>query len=329
MNFKNFVGNDNVKTGLNNLFSAGRLPHAIILQGEDGLGKSALSRLIAKAILCENSDNDIKPCCNCRACRQFEAGSHPDLRIVEGSNKGGAFAVKDIAFLTTDCYKAPEESDSNVYILESGKIFPEIGQNKLLKVIEEPPAGCYFIINIPNAESLLTTIRSRSAIISLHPVSKYEAERFCMDKTACTGEEAENAYEIYQGNIGNMLDFIEGKTKDNKAVIIAAEVAALAAASDANALLKTTAPLIDNRKLFQEVSKLLEAIFRDAIVLRSGGKSMIGMARDVSEELASKRTMTKLIHLPDLCVKYRTMCEGNVNMKLLVTSFCAELRNAI
>ncbi|MBQ3431672.1 MAG: hypothetical protein IJG23_02695, partial [Clostridia bacterium] len=76
MAFSSFYGNEKLKTALTRHLIAGTLPHAIILEGEKGLGKKTLARLIAAGLLCESTD---KPCEVCDVCRNVLSSNHPDV----------------------------------------------------------------------------------------------------------------------------------------------------------------------------------------------------------------------------------------------------------
>ena len=337
MNFNGFVGNDEVKENLNRLTSSGRLPHALIIQGADGLGKHTLANKIAAFLTCECGDASLRPCGVCKACVQMKAGSHPDVKFIspQGSAKTVNVAqIRDNIIL--DCYEKPVEADYNIYILESGKAFTPQVQNTLLKVIEEPPEGGQFIMLCPSAESMLTTIRSRAVTLSLKAPSKEEAVSACKKiNPSFEDEKVNEAARLFNNNIGRMLSHlghenenVKGKKKNQgMAVDIASSIARNIDVKEPNVLLQKSFPMIDDRALFTEVCDLLEEIFRDAVVIKAGGNKLIGTDREASKNIADRRTRRRRIPLTDICSKYRSYCDANGNMKLIVTSFCAALRS--
>ena len=74
MQFEGFVGNAELKAALSGALSRRRLPHAILLQGEAGLGKRTLARLIARAAVCRSADRENAPCGVCPSCIRSAAG---------------------------------------------------------------------------------------------------------------------------------------------------------------------------------------------------------------------------------------------------------------
>ena len=169
MQFEGFAGNAALKTALSAAFSRRRLPHTLLLQGEAGLGKRTLAQILARAAVCTCENRDLAPCGVCPACIRAKAGSHPDIRIVTGSGKSNTISVASVDEVIRDAYKKPEEADIKVYCIFAENPMPEITQNKLLKVIEEPPTGALFIFTVLSADALLPTIRSRAQIFTVRP----------------------------------------------------------------------------------------------------------------------------------------------------------------
>jgi DNA polymerase III delta' subunit len=327
MNFNSFTANDDIKQALSAAVISGRLPHALILQGEDGLGKRTLAKLIAAALVC-TSDKSESPCGACPACIRAKAGSHPDIRIITGSGVSNTISVDSVKEMTEDAYRKPEESDYNVYLIFVEGKMSEAAQNKLLKIIEEPPAGAVFIMTIKSADSLLPTIRSRAAIFTLHVPDRDTAAEYAAGVTGAELEKAQEASQLYGGNIGKMLAYLSGE-KSAVAQQTASAAARLVDSSDENELLSVTAVLIKDKAMFSEVTDLMAAIFRDACVLRAGGTHLIGTDPQAARQLSLSQTKARLFLLPDICVRFKSYCERNANMKLLVTNFCAALRTAI
>lgn len=330
MNFLSFVGNDEVKKRLSDYFINGRLPHFIILQGEDGTGKRTLSKLIASAAVCR-SDAFSAPCFKCPACIRAKTGSHPDIKTVVGSGVSGQISVESIKNIIEDAYLRPEESDYSIYLIHAGNVMSEATQNKLLKIIEEPPAGVVFILCIKSAESLLPTVRSRASIFTLKAPSESEALSFLENEYPETDKEVIlTAINSYSSNIGKIKAFLE----DNKegavspSVEAASKMASILTKSDEISFIKTLCPFIkDKQKLSAVISNLAE-IFRDAVIAKSGSDNLISVNKAVAVKLCSQLTMQKLLALPEICRKYQELLGKNANTALLCTAFCAELKKA-
>lgn len=335
MDFSGFLGNDEVKEALSRAFESGRFPHAIVFQGETGCGKRTFSKLLAKALVCRNRDS--APCGNCPSCIRASAGSHPDIRIEEGSGATRSLSVDTIKAVTTDAYRKPEEAEVSVFLLFVENRISETAQNKLLKVIEEPPPNTVFILTCPSAEQLLPTIRSRVQSFTLRPPELEEAARCVADKRELDLDKARKLAELCSGNIGRMLGELDGGDWA-KAFSVAKAMASSMAGPSGHALLEAAAPLLKDRKLFREVLSRLTLIFRDACVLRArehgsielgsvGQGALLGGAEEEAEVL-SMLPMKRLSGLAAISEEFRQKAERNANMTLLVTDFCARLRTA-
>ena len=106
-----------------------RLPHAFIIEGADGLGKSTFARIIARGAMCECS----KPLSGeCAHCRKNHENIHPDLAYVLGSGKINAITIESIRLMRKDALIAPNEAEKRVFILEDCDNMLPAAQNAFL-----------------------------------------------------------------------------------------------------------------------------------------------------------------------------------------------------
>ena len=324
MQFEGFAGNAALKTALSAAFSRRRLPHTLLLQGEAGLGKRTLAQILARAAVCTCEDHDLAPCGVCPACIRAKAGSHPDIRIVTGSGKSNTISVASVDEVIRDAYKKPEEADINVYCIFAENPMPEITQNKLLKVIEEPPTGALFIFTVLSADALLPTIRSRAQVFTVRPPEESEAAVYVQNKTGMPMEEAEKLASLHRGNIGRMLsDGENGRAA--KAEQMAEDIANALVSGTEHDLLAATAPLIKDKPLFPESMERLQLLLRDACLLKNNVNVQVP-AREVCDKLRRKLSLKALMALCEMTAKYTEYWRRNANMALLVTALCAEMK---
>ncbi len=161
----------------------GGAPHAVLLVGPAGVGKTTLAMDLAAGLLCTADDPAARPCGACRACRLVASGGHPDVHRVgpEGPGRqvviGGPGArVRGIRDLIAELALLPVEGGARVAIVESAQRMNEDAQAALLKTLEEPPAGVTLILCADAEEPLLPTIRSRCARLRLGPVGVRDVE---------------------------------------------------------------------------------------------------------------------------------------------------------
>lgn len=328
MEFPGFLGNDGVKRALNTAFSSRRFPHALILQGEKGCGKRTLAKLLAKALVCRNREQ--APCGVCPSCVRAAAGSHPDIRVEEGSGATRSLTVDTVKSIISDCYRKPEEAEVSVYLLFVGSRMLEPAQNKLLKVIEEPPANTVFVLVCETAEQLLPTIRSRAQSFKLRPPPIEEAAALVSQRTGMEPQEARELAVLCGGNIGHMLEEAEGGDAA-AALRIACDIAQGMTASGGHAILKAAAAMQKDRHLCREVLSRLSMIFRDALLCRTVGAISAEQLLSGAPEAVKRLTglpVKKLYTLPGIAEACGRKVERNANMALLLTVFCAQLLEA-
>ena len=139
--------------------AAGRVANAYLFVGEDSVTGDAMAALSAECILCPRSG-----CGTCSVCRAVESGSHPDLHIYNREKK---MTVADAENLVSEAQKSGWQSSRRVFsIYNAERLTPEV-QNKLLKVMEEPPEGAVILMSARHENGLLPTVRSRVKLIRL------------------------------------------------------------------------------------------------------------------------------------------------------------------
>jgi len=176
----------------------GQLPHALLLQGRPGLGKSALALEFAQALLCESPKPDATACGACAACGWFNQGNHPDFRLVqpdsmapeaeegEGSSKkekkkSDQIRVEQVRALEGFLGVGTHRGGLRVIVLDPADSMNGVAQNALLKGLEEPPKGTAFILVTSRPQQLLATVRSRCQVISIPQPALNIASKWLMD----------------------------------------------------------------------------------------------------------------------------------------------------
>ena len=144
------------------------LSHAVIIEGEKGVGKRELALWLAKALLCKAKN---PPCGVCSVCKKISAGNHPDVELFDGSGAARSFHIESIRDIKESLWLAPNESDVKIYVLLEIQNMTAEAQNALLKSLEEPPEHARFIMTCQNIGMLLDTVISRSTVYKLEPFS--------------------------------------------------------------------------------------------------------------------------------------------------------------
>lgn len=144
------------------------LPHAFIVSGVEGAGKTQLSTWLSRVILCQADRNDNPlPCEQCKSCHLTKQYTHPDLHIAE--LQGNNISVEQVRAISRFLEKKAQLGTSQVVIIYSADKMTESASNALLKTLEEPTPNSYIILQVADAQRLLPTIVSRCQTITIRP----------------------------------------------------------------------------------------------------------------------------------------------------------------
>ncbi|MEK7241616.1 MAG: AAA family ATPase, partial [Planctomycetota bacterium] len=166
MSFRRVISQTHAVSYFQGVISRGRLGHAYVLYGPEGVGKALFARELAKALFCQTKgkastsgglpSNDA--CDVCNPCRKVDSGMHPDLHWVVPPEGKRDIAKRQIQELEDKAYLKPLEANRRVFVLEDADKMTEEASNCLLKTLEEPPPGTLFLLTTTSAPSLLPTI---------------------------------------------------------------------------------------------------------------------------------------------------------------------------
>ncbi len=161
-NFDSLVGQDHVVRALTHALEHKRLHHAYLFTGTRGVGKTTLSRILAKSLNCQGADGqgDItaSPCGACEACTAIDAGRFVDyIEMDAASNRG----VDEMASLLEQAIYAPSNARFKVYMIDEVHMLTSHAFNAMLKTLEEPPEHVKFILATTDPQKIPVTVLSR------------------------------------------------------------------------------------------------------------------------------------------------------------------------
>jgi DNA polymerase-3 subunit gamma/tau len=155
--FETLIGQDHVVRALSHALATKRLHHAWLFTGTRGVGKTTLSRLLAKSLNCEQGITE-KPCGTCRACVEIDEGRFVDyLELDAASNRG----VDEMTQLLEQAVYAPSSGRFKVYMIDEVHMLSGHAFNAMLKTLEEPPPHVKFILATTDPQKIPPTVLSR------------------------------------------------------------------------------------------------------------------------------------------------------------------------
>lgn len=326
MRFNNFVGNDKTIIEIKNLMKQDRFPHAVIIEGDNGTGKTMLAKLIAKWAVC-SSDN-VKPCDVCSHCLKADNDIHPDIITISKPKDKSNIPVALIRSIRSDAYVLPNEANRKVYIIDDSNNMDTYSQNTILKILEEPPKTAMFIMTCNSSLSMLETVRSRSSIFSLLPVSEDLAINFLKEHCPTySSESISKAVKATNGNIGKSILALENSyfSKINETTEIIAF--AIGDIYEFN-LLSSLYTLTEDKNFALDVIKALLVIIRDSVVF-SDVKNTLSISNKAVEYLSGRLSKRKLLKLIEVLYEAESKLNSNININLFVTWLCVKIRESM
>lgn len=202
---------DNLTSLVSSMILRDRLCHSFILCGDEGVGKRTAAEYMAMQILCRRGAGT--PCLECKDCRMAQKGAHPDIITITPSGKTENYRADDLRPVISDASVASNEGGYKIYLLPNADKALPAAQNILLKIFEEPPEHVIFIMTAEKKERLLSTILSRAIVIQINEASEAD----CLEALTDAGRsrrEAEEAFDLFGGNIGKCLEYLNGGSKE-------------------------------------------------------------------------------------------------------------------
>jgi DNA polymerase-3 subunit gamma/tau len=171
-NFTEMVGQEHVVQALTNALVQQRLHHAYLFTGTRGVGKTTVSRILAKSLNCQGPDGQggitAEPCGVCQACRDIDSGRFVDYTELDAASNRGVDEVQSL--LEQAVYK-PVQGRFKVFMIDEVHMLTNTAFNAMLKTLEEPPEYLKFVLATTDPQKVPVTVLSRCLQFNLRPMA--------------------------------------------------------------------------------------------------------------------------------------------------------------
>jgi DNA polymerase III subunit gamma/tau len=171
-NFTEMVGQEHVVQALTNALTTQRLHHAYLFTGTRGVGKTTVSRILAKSLNCTGEDGQggitATPCGVCQACRDIDAGRFVDYTELDAASNRG---VEEVQSLLEQAVYKPVQGRFKVFMIDEVHMLSNTAFNAMLKTLEEPPEYLKFVLATTDPQKVPVTVLSRCLQFNLRPMA--------------------------------------------------------------------------------------------------------------------------------------------------------------
>jgi DNA polymerase-3 subunit delta' len=218
-------GHDAARDQLLTAFRRGRLAHAYLFVGPDGVGKKLFATELAKSLLCEAPPAPLTACDRCPACVQVAAGTHPDYSTARRGEDENELSIDEMRAFCTSLGRKASRGARKVGIVEEADEFNEKSANAFLKVLEEPPPGAVLVLLATTIQQQLPTILSRCQVVTFAPLREPDLRAVLADHAVTDPERVARLVRLAGGSPGRALALNDDSVWQFREVLLSAVTA--------------------------------------------------------------------------------------------------------
>jgi len=308
---------------------SGRVSHAYIFSGPDGVGKRIAALNFAKTLNCDNVKSG-EPCDQCPSCKKIDSSKHPDICVLSPKEEGDAIKtlrhaqglypersrgikIGHMRAIIKDIYLKPFEAKKKVYIIEAAQELKHEAANALLKTLEEPPTDSIIILLTENIKALFHTIVSRSQVVRFFPLKLKEAQDILLKEYSFSEDDAHILSHLSVGRLGLALKFKEDGVLTKRDLLINRISSGLKDDFDFDDISK------DDVRMYLD---MMLAWYRDILNLKAGAEDYMLVNVDKKDIISNKAKTLSYHYLEEIIsniISTATYIDTNANQKLAMS----------
>ena len=207
MSWDAVLGQEFAKRVLQAHLADGRVAHAYLLAGPDGVGKRLMALEMAKALNCVASSS--RPCDACPTCVQIGRRTYPDVHVLSPVASSDHVRIDAVRQLLGRIALRPFNAAFQVAIIDGAERLTEEAANSLLKALEEPPAHTRFLLTTSRLSDCLPTIVSRCQLVRCQPLPPAAVTRILVEQWGCAPDAAQAIAPLAAGSASQAIKLAE------------------------------------------------------------------------------------------------------------------------
>jgi DNA polymerase-3 subunit delta' len=236
MSFKSIINQKKAKDIIAGQILSGKIPHAYLFLGPDGVGRKKTALELAKTLNCHHPNTAgpaavfggssatplTESCDHCVSCQKIDAGNHPDVQTIDFDwqarrenkepEKQRALKIDTIRAVQHEISLKPTEGRWKVFIIDPAEKITLDGANCLLKTLEEPPRWTMLILLARHKENLPATIVSRTQTVPFGPLPEKDIAAWLILNAGLSNDDAHEIAGLAEGSLSAALKLVKDKT---------------------------------------------------------------------------------------------------------------------
>jgi DNA polymerase III subunit delta' len=317
MGFAEIIGHPRQTETLRQALGKGRLHHAYLFVGPEGVGKRTLALALAQAIHCAEMSDDF--CGRCANCARIQDGNHPDVRIIEVLAGKKEISIQQIREVERQLNFRSFSGGKKIVVLDPATLLNLSAQNALLKTLEEPPQDSLLILIATNTGGLLPTLRSRCLRLSFGPLPGELVCGYLISRKGLKQQEAEFLAAMARGSLGTALDIDGEGLREKRRDWI--ELLSALKTGDYRAATAAAEALGNNREESIKFLQWAETWYRDLMVhaVKRESRDLVNvdMAERIEQESANVK-LEQILSSVGLTVEAAAGIQRNLNRRMVL-----------
>lgn len=322
MAFAQIIGQPQAVKLLQRAIKRGKLAHAYLLTGAEGVGKTSCGIALAQALNCGESSGE--GCGKCPVCRKISQFNSPDFTKIEPGGPSITIPIGEIRRLRREIHLKPVEGKYKIFLLSNADRMNEESSNALLKVLEEPPEKSMLILSTSHPNLLLPTILSRCHVVLFRRLKPEEIAMVLHEKTHVEDVRFKFVLNLSGGSPGKALSLLDEGLEERHKIISWLQKSEI---NDINNILamaekKTSGPGTNSPEQKEKLITFIETVlswYRDLFMAALGKHQFIN--EDYARELVQASRLFSVGRAKkslQLILQARRYVELNANTRLIL-----------